>query len=357
MLNNTASLVCILTLLFCQLDALSLEEKVGQLLIVHFQGETANAEAQALIQETKVGGIIYYEWANGLHSPGQVKALSDDLQHLAKQNPHPIPLFIAIDQEGGVVTRLKKGFTLPPNNREVGETDTPFLAQQLALIIGNELRAVGVNLNFAPVVDIDSNPDNPIIGSRSFGNGAEKVIAFAKNALEGYREAGILATLKHFPGHGDVEIDSHLGLPTVSKSLEELELLELLPFRELAPFADMMMTAHLLIPAFDTEHCATLSKKTIDYLREQIGFQGIVVTDSLVMQGVLENCGTVEEAAIQALQAGCDLLLLGGDRFIEETSQVHRSLVAAVRNGRLSEERIDEALGRVLRVKEKYLLK
>lgn len=177
---------------------LSLEEKVGQLLMVHFHGEVANEEAKNLIQDTKVGGIIYYNWSNGLDSPEQVRMLSESLQALVKKNLNPIPLLIAVDQEGGVVSRLSKGFTQFPGNRALGETSHPELAEESAFIIGCELQAVGVNMNLAPVVDINSNPRNPIIGIRSFGEDSDTVIAFGKSALQGYAAAQIIATLKHF---------------------------------------------------------------------------------------------------------------------------------------------------------------
>ena len=191
----------------------------------------------------------------------------------------------------------------------MGETLDPNLAKEIALSIGQELRGVGINMNLAPVVDINSNPQNPVIGSRSFGNSAEAVILFAEQALRGYKQAQIIATLKHFPGHGDTTVDSHEDLPVVHKSKEELERMELLPFAKLAASAEAIMTAHILVPAFDAESCSTLSEKTLSYLRQTIGFQGVIVSDSLVMEGVLKKCQTVDEAAIQALIAGCDLLI------------------------------------------------
>lgn len=217
------------------LHALSLEEKVGQLLMVHFQGEVANDEARALIQETKVGGIIYYNWSNGLNSPEQVRALSAGLQKLARENPNPVPLLIATDQEGGRVTRLTNGFTPLPANGVLGASGNPDLAQAIAFTIGQELRAVGINMNLAPVIDVNSNPQNPVIGSRSFGSDPNLVALFGQKALQGYRQAQIIATLKHFPGYGDAHVDPHEDLPTISRSIEELQQVELLPFRMLAP--------------------------------------------------------------------------------------------------------------------------
>lgn len=340
---------------------MTLEEKVGQLLMVHFHGETTNAEAQILIQDTKVGGIIYYNWSNGLYSPTQVATLSAGLQKLTESNRIPLPLLIAADQEGGIVSRLRQGFTEFPGNKALGMTGDPELAEAAAFAMGQELHAVGINMNLAPVVDINTNPRNPVIGIRSFGEDPETVIAFGKQALRGYRRAHIISTLKHFPGYGDVSVDPHHALPLINKSKAELEHMELLPFAQLATSADAIMTAHILVPALDEENCSTLSEKTLTYLRETLGFQGLIVADSLVMEGVLTKCGTVDEASIAALNAGCDLLILGGKLLIGEHSgfelttpavkRVHHSLVQAVKEGRISEARLNQAVEKILTLK------
>jgi len=341
------------------LSTLTLEEKVGQTLIAHFRGEEANTDAKVLIDQAHVGGIIYYNWANGLHSPEQVRTLSNGLQALAKT-----PLFIAVDQEGGRVARLQKGFTQFPGNGALGMTGKPEMAEAAALTMGREMRAAGVNFNFAPVVDVNSNPKNPVIGNRSFSDKPEVVVEFADKALAGYRQAGVVACLKHFPGHGDVSTDSHYELPVVNKSRSELDAVELLPFRKLASSVDTIMTAHIVVPAIDPEHCATLSPAVLNVLRKDIGFNGLIVSDSLVMEGVLKNCGgSVDEAAIRALEAGCDLLVLGGKCLIGDATneltvhdvvRVHRSIVNAIRNGRWSEEKLNASVERILTLKHKF---
>ncbi|MES2198558.1 MAG: glycoside hydrolase family 3 protein [Chlamydiota bacterium] len=345
------------------LEEMTLEEKVGQLFIVCFKGEEANEDAKILVQEIRVGGIIYYDWANGLHSPEQVLSLSLGLQKLTLVNPNPIPLLLAADQEGGLVARLRKGFSAFPGNKALGMTSDPSLSKESAFAIGQELQAVGINFNLSPVVDINSNPRNPIIGIRSFGDSADVVTSFAKEALKGYHDAGIITSLKHFPGHGDVEIDSHKALPVLYKSKETLEEVELLPFKELAPMADTIMTAHLMVPSIDPIHCATLSKPILDILRKEIGFKGVIIADSLTMEGVLKNSPSIEEAAISALNAGCDLLLLGGKQLIgttinTETSidnikKIHQAVIKAIKEGIVSEERVNEAVQRILLLKEK----
>lgn len=366
-----SKLVVALTLLSCTLHSsqpisardMSLEEKIGQLLMVHFNGEQVNDDATKLIKEAHAGAIIYYRWSNGLHNPKQVAELSLGLQNVAAQTRLHISLLIAVDQEGGRVTRLKEGFTQCPSNQVIAATGDPAVAEHYAFTVGQELRSVGINLNLAPVVDVNSNPRNPLIGDRSYGQLTDTVIAFGKMAIEGYHRAHVFISLKHFPGHGDVEVDSHVDLPVVKKSRAELDRIELLPFSALAPYADTIMTAHILVPSLDPIHCATTSKPIIDILRKEIGFNGPVITDSLVMQGILNECKSPEEACIAALDAGCDILLLGGKQLVgtetrmelstADIIKIHQHLVNAVKSGRISERRIDESVDRILALKQK----
>lgn len=342
---------------------LSLKEKVGQLLIVHFNGAVANDQAEKLVKEAYVGGFIYYNWANQLDSSSQVHELTRSLQALAK--PTGIPLWIAVDQEGGAVNRLKKGFTIFPGNYALGQTHQSLLAGKSALAMGRELRSVGVNLNLAPVIDIYSQPLNPVIGIRSFGNDPQEVTQFGKSALKGYQEAGILAVLKHYPGHGDTTVDSHDSLPILKHSKTRLEQVELFPFNQLASKSDAIMTSHLFVPVLDPENCVTFSPAIVEeYLRHQMKFDGLILTDSLVMQGLLEVCPSIEEAAIRAFVAGHDLIVLGGKQLLthqkgfelmpEDVIRIHHALLDAVRKGRISQERLDDSVDRILALKEKY---
>jgi len=364
MLKKIFSFSFLFSLAFgASVSELNLEEKVGQLLMAHFHGEEANEDAKALIQEIHLGGIIYYNWANGLTSPQQVLKMSEGLQKLAQATRLSIPLLIAADQEGGVVARLNKGFTIFPGNKALAMTESPELAEFSALAMGQELLAVGINMNLAPDVDVNCNPRNPVIGVRSFGDSPETVVAFGKRALEGYRQSGVISSLKHFPGHGDVGTDSHIDLPVVNKSREQLAKVEFFPFAQLASQADTVMTAHVLVPALDPDNCATLSSKILDFLRKEIGFQGVILSDSLVMQGVLKKTGSIDEAAIQALKAGCDILILGGKQLVggnvkmemtvADVQRVHKNLVEAVKKGRISEERLNQAVQKVLKLKDR----
>lgn len=365
---KTTTFLCLCSIpcfAFYQAQTMTLEEKVGQLMMVHFHGEVANEDARTLIQDTKVGGIIYYNWSNGLHSPEQVQSLSAGLQMLTQSNKIPIPLIIATDQEGGIIARLHNGFTVFPGNRALGEASDPNLAEAAALAMGQELQAVGVNMNLGPVVDINSNPRNPVIGIRAFGDCSETVFRFGEKALQGYNKAHIMTTLKHFPGHGDTTVDSHEALPIVNRSMQALEQVELLPFAKLASKADAIMTAHTLVPALDPDNCSTLSEKTLNYLKDALGFRGVIISDSLVMEGVLKKCHTIDEAAIQALNAGCDILLLGGKQLIGENSnleltvsdvqRIHHNIVGAVRSGRITELRLNQAVEKILALKDRCL--
>lgn len=336
---------------------MSLQEKVGQIMMVHFRGETVNGEAKALIQDIKVGGFIYYNWSNGLSSPKQIQTLSIELQKLTT-----IPLLIATDQEGGKVTRLKDGFTKFPANTTLGLTADPMLALEVAVAMGEEMHAVGINMNLAPVVDINSNINNPVIGNRAFGNCPKTVVDFAVQALKGFKKSNVITTLKHFPGHGDTSEDSHVSLPINNKTMQQLEEMELIPFATLE--SDVIMTAHMLVPSFDKENCSTLSFKTLSFLRQNLGFKGVIISDSLVMEGVLKKCLNVENAALQALQAGCDILLLGGHQLngtsslelkFSDIQRIHKSIVQSVKENKNLESRLNDAVEKILTLKQKYL--
>lgn len=347
------------------LSQLSLEEKVGQVLMVHFNGSEANEAAKRLICEAYVGGIIYYTWANELSSPGQVKNLSLGLQNLSRSAPHTLPLLIAVDQEGGLVNRLRSGFTTFPGNYALGQTRKWHWGKESAFFIGQELKAVGINLNLAPVVDVNTNLANSVIGMRTFSSDPREVAHWGNEALKGYKQAGIIATLKHFPGYGHIETDPHETLPIVKKERDLLEKEELLPFRALAAKAEAIMTSHLSVPALDPKHCVTFSRNIVEgLLRQELNFRGVIMTDSLAMQGILSQCSSVEEAALQSLEAGHDVILLGGKQLLESQSgweltvddviRIHHFLVEAVRQGRFSEERLDAAVSRIMALKNRY---
>ena len=336
-------------------ESLSLEEKIGQVMIIGFDGTTLTPELKAMITEYHVGGVILF--ARNVESPEQVARLCNDLQQAATESGHP-GLLIAIDQEGGRVARLTeaKGFTEFPGAMAIGATGSPDNARQVAAAMAAEMRAVGINVDFAPDLDVNNNPQNPVIGVRSYGSEPQQVAAFGTAAIEGLQAGGVLAFGKHFPGHGDTGTDSHVALPQVAHPLERLETVEFVPF-EAAIRANVagIMSAHVTFPAIDASPGtpATVSSKVLtDLLRQEMQFTGLVVTDSLEMGALGEAGYPVPQAAAAALKAGADLLLFNRDHALHR--QAIDEVEAQIQNGTIPMERLDAAVQRVLAVKEQY---
>jgi beta-N-acetylhexosaminidase len=330
------------------------KKKIGQLMIFGFKGKTATPEIKKLIREHHVGGIILF--ARNIGNTVEVLALTKELQQEAKNAGHEKPLLICVDQENGVVRRLGDGATIFPGSMLLGATGRKENAYITGLLTGRELKALGINWNLAPVLDVNNNPDNPVIGVRSYGESPEMVAEFGKQAVKGMQDAGLITTLKHFPGHGDTSVDSHLDLPVISHDMDRLEQVELKPFREvIKQGADTIMSAHVYFPAIeDRENVpATLSRKVITgLLREKLGYQGVVTTDCMEMNAISEGIGTAE-GAVEALKAGVDLIMVS---HLQSRQYETLSLVeAAVQSGEIAEEVIDSAYQRVMNLKDKYL--
>lgn len=373
MLRILSIFLCFLTLVSTvypshkkiKISALTLEEKVGQMLMAHFEGLHLNEEAKTLINTCHIGGIIYYSFANPFKSPEEVQRLSFSLQNQAKKSSG-IPLFICVDQEGGFVNRLEEGFTIFPSPKAIANAGSLPLAKACAQALAQELKACGVNMNLSPVIDVNS-PENPVIGTRSFSDNSSTVIDYAKAFLKGFKHDSLISCLKHFPGHGFVKADSHEALPICLKNLKELEACDLKPFRSLHLKTDCIMTAHVLYPKLDSNFCATLSQPILEVLlRQKIGFKGVIISDSLIMDGLLNNSTSIEDAAIQAIKAGCDILILGGKQLIGErkgfelkpsdVTRIHKKICEAVRQGVISESRINNSVERILKLKKAYHL-
>ena len=328
---------------------MTIEEKVGQLIMVGFEGTQANEAIETHIRERFVGGVVLF--SRNIQSPQQTAELTNELQRLAEATARQIPLFIGIDQEGGWVIRLKEGATVLPGNMALGATDSIELAERAGEITAVELAAVGVNLNFAPVMDVNNNPDNPVIGRRSFGESPELVSRLGIPYIRGLQRNGVLATVKHFPGHGDTTVDSHFELPTVNHDLERIHALELQPFRA-AIDADVaaIMTAHIIYPAFDADRPATLSPTILtDLLRKELGFDGLLITDDMEMRAIDDRYRS-GEAAVMAVEAGADIVMV----LWTPTKQIEvfDALLSAVKSGRISQTRLDQSVRRILKSKE-----
>ena len=332
------------------LAQMSLEQKVGQVFMLGFVGTELNESNRALIQGLHLGGVTLF--ARNIDNATQLAKLDHDLQTIAD----PVPLFISVDQEGGLVVRVTDGATIFPGNMAVGATGDPALARQVAQASANEMLAMGVNMDLGPVVDVNTNPLNPVIGVRSYGSRVDLVSAMAMQAVEGVQSTGVSAVAKHFPGHGDTDVDSHRDLPVVPHPLERLESLEFKPFQAaMQAGVDGIMTAHLYLPRIEPQQDlpATLSRTVLTgLLREQLGYQGLVLTDALDMDAIKKD-RTSAEAAVDAFDAGADMLLIAG---INEDDRMHLgdgppALLAAVQSGRISEARLDESVLRILTAK------
>ncbi|MFF7711262.1 glycoside hydrolase family 3 N-terminal domain-containing protein [Streptomyces sp. NPDC007988] len=343
---------------------MSLEEKVGQLFVMRVYGHSATAPDQAdidanlkeigvrtaaeLIERYHVGGIIYFVWAHNTRDPHQIAELSNGIQRAGLAQPTPIPLLISTDQEHGIVARVGKPATLMPGAMALGAGGSRSDAREAARIAGTELAALGIRQNYAPVADVNVNPANPVIGVRSFGSDPQAVAGLVASQVRGYQGAGIAATSKHFPGHGDTVSDSHTSLPTIHHTREEWGVLDAPPFRAaIAAGIRSIMTAHIVVPALDpSEDPATLSRPILTgILREELGYDGVVVTDALDMAGVRQKYGD-DRVPVLALKAGCDQLLNPPN-----LSVAWNAVLQAVRNGELTEQRIEESILRILLLK------
>jgi len=333
----------------------TLEQKIGQLMLVGFDGTTLTPEFRAVIQQLYIGGVIFYD--RNVASPQQVAQLNADLQAAARASGLP-DLFIAVDQEGGVVARLRedRGFTEFPGQMAVAATDNVEHARRIARALADELNALGFNINLTPDLDVNNNPDNPIISTRSFGADPARVATYGVAYIETLQRAGIIAIGKHFPGHGDTAIDSHVALPTVPHNRARLDAVELVPFRA-AMRANVagIMTAHITFPAIDPTPglAATLSPRVLTGLvRDEMRYDGLIMTDELTMGALATSGYPAPRAAVAALRAGADVLLFQTGYAMHR--EAHAALVDAVKRGEIPEARVDEALRRVLRVKAQF---
>jgi beta-N-acetylhexosaminidase len=321
---------------------------VGSLLVVGFDGTTATPRLKRLIQKERIGGVILF--SRNIESPKQLTALTTTLRKWAGARG----LLIGIDQEGGRVQRLSKPFTQwPPINR-LGAGHSHELAYRMGQAIGLELAAVGVNLDFAPVLDVGTATKNPIIGDRAFSHDPAVVAALGLAFIVGLQDQGVIACGKHFPGHGDTSVDSHKALPVVAAKADTLLERELKPFRHaIENRLATIMTAHVRYPSLDPDWPATLSPTILTtLLRKTLGFDGVVFTDDLEMKGITDHWAP-ELAAVQAIKAGADSLLICKDANVQD--EVLEELRRAVADGTLTPTRIQQSLARLDRLKAEFL--
>ncbi|KYC84205.1 glycoside hydrolase family 3 protein [Heyndrickxia sporothermodurans] len=350
-----------------KLKSMSVEEKVGQLFIIHAYGKTptdpdytetnlnskrGGANYKEIIEKFHIGGVIYFNWNDNIGTPinpKQVQALSNGLQKIALKQKSKIPLFISTDQEGGIVARVTEPATVLPGNMALGATKSVTYAKKSAEIIGTELKSLGINMDFAPDLDVNVNPENPVIGVRSYSENPNLVGTLGTAQIEGLQKQNVIATGKHFPGHGDTNVDSHYGLPIVNHDLKTLYEVDLNPFRTaIKSGVDAIMTAHIVVPALDSSGLpATLSKPIMTgVLRNQLKYDGLIITDSLDMSGA--NVLPADQVPVAAFEAGADILLNPPD-----VELAYKSILKAVKTKKISKKRLDQSVTRILLAKYK----
>ncbi|WP_017416563.1 beta-N-acetylhexosaminidase [Clostridium tunisiense] len=334
-----------------EVSKMDLEEKIGQMIFAGVSGTTMDTGAQKLINQLHVGGIIFYK--NNFENPTQTVELVNQIK---AENSSNIPLFLGVDQEGGRVIRLPGALTNFPPNKQIGEVNNSEFSYKIGRLLGYELKEFGLNLDFAPVLDINSNPNNPVIGDRSFGNNLEIVSKLGIETMKGIQSQKVIPTIKHFPGHGDTAVDSHLELPIVNKTLKELMKLELIPFkRAMDEGAEVVMVAHMLIPKLDKNNPASMSKVVMtDVLRKQLGFTGVIITDDMTMGAIVEHFD-IGKAAVESVKAGSDIILVGHG--YDNVEKIQSALKSAIEKGEISQQRINESVERIIKLKRKYGIK
>lgn len=330
-------------------DQMTLEEKVGQLLVIGVEGTSFSGEMDNLIRNYHVGGVIIM--GRNVATTTEMLQLINDVKKA--NEPNKSPLFISVDEEGGRVSRLPAGIPKLPTSEKIGKLNDESLSYRSGTYLAEVLKEFGYNMNFAPVLDVNSNPRNPVIGDRSFGPNPTQVAQLGISTMHGMMDNGIIPVVKHFPGHGDTVVDSHKALPKVETTLETLRNVELVPFQKaIEEGADVVMVAHILYPVLDPNYPSSMSKAIITgLLRDEMQFEGVVITDDLTM-GAIANDYTIPKAAVQSFIAGSDLLLVVGD--YQNQINTFNAFIKAIETGEITEMQLNESVKRILTLKEKY---
>jgi len=335
------------------ISKMTLEEKIGQMFQVGFSGAEITSGISEMIRDYHVGGIIYFR--RNIKSLRQVSKLSNELQAISIKQRVGLPLMISTDQEGGIVHRLIGG-THFPGNMVLGATKNTELAERMGQAIAKELKTLGINMDFAPVLDVNCNSLNPVIGVRSFGEDPFWVAKLGVAFIKGVQAEGVIACGKHFPGHGDTVADSHLTLPVVKHDRNHLEKVEFYPFiQAIQAGVDSIMTAHVCFPSIEPKEDipATLSYNVLtNLLRKELGYTGIIITDCMEMKAIADGFGT-SEGAIMSIKAGSDIVLVS--HTLDKQIAAIEAVVKAVKEGRITEERINQSVLRILKLKGKRI--
>jgi beta-N-acetylhexosaminidase len=334
---------------FQSMSLRDLRRHIGQLAIIGFDGYTLSPDVSRIAREYDLGGVIFF--ARNVAEPEQVAELARESAQLARE----LPLWVSVDQEGGRVARLKRPFTEWPPMATLGRAGDETLVERFARALAAELKAVGINLDYTPVLDVLTNAKNPVIGDRALAERAEDVARLGTIIIKTLQSEGVAACGKHFPGHGDTSVDSHFELPLIEHAPDRLEAVELVPFKAaIEAGVASIMTAHILIPALDQERPATLSPAIVDgMLKKKLGYDGLVLSDDLEMKAISGRYGQ-SEATVQAIAAGCDAVLMCAANPEEQVAALE-AVIYAVEQERLPTSRVEDALARQRRVKERFL--
>lgn len=329
-----------------QTNQLTIKEAVGQMFMVGMSGTEPDYYITKMIKERDIGGVILT--GPNIESLDQTQALVSELQKLSTETSSPIPLLIAVDEEGGSVTRAP-WIASHPAAALVGQSRDPEWANQIAKDVGQNLKEAGINTNLAPVVDAGLGA---AIGDRSYGTDPNLVSRMGAATIEGFEGVGMVSAAKHFPNHGPADQDSHVGSPIIEHDMSTIETQDLPPFKAaIDAGVPMVMVGHLIYPAIDPALPTSLSPRTIRLLREDLGFNGVIITDDLNMEGATRG-GTVAQAAVEAISAGADMLLLSAQP--QDQAEAYEAVEQAVQSGEISREQINQSVGRILRLKEEY---
>lgn len=325
-----------------------IRDALGELFMVGFSGYELSESTSAFFSQARIGGVILF--SHNYENPAQLAELCNQIQECRLD----LPLWVSADHEGGKVQRFKKGFTRIPDAASLGAMDSPKLAFEVSQVIAKELKAVGINLNFFPVADISTNPKNPVIGNRSFGSTEESVSKIVTAVVRGHLLAGVQPCVKHFPGHGDTNTDSHFALPRVETPLETLIDREIKPFlKAFKSKCSMVMTAHILNSKLDPKYPATLSKFVLqNLLRQQCRYNKIIISDDMEMKAITEHFGA-DEAPRLAVEAGCDILTYRSEA---AGRHAYEMLIKALEKGTLSPQIVLQAQKRIQALKEECIV-
>lgn len=335
-----------------KIQSMDLDEKIGQLIMCGIEGTSLNENDKSLIRDYHIGGVILF--GHNIQSFDQAVNFTNAIKDENSNNK--IPLFISVDEEGGTVSRMPSQFKKVPSAKILAARNDEKFIYDVFSVIGEEVSSIGINMDYAPVLDINSNPNNTVIGSRAFGKDADIVSKMGISAMNGLKKSNVIPVVKHFPGHGDTSMDSHINLPIVYKTKEELENFEFIPFKKtIENGCDAVMVSHILLNKIDADNPASFSKVIInDILRKDMNFNGVIITDDMTMGAIIENYSLVD-ACVNSIKAGSDIVMICCG--YENIKQVFDSLKKSVEDNIISMDRIDESVYRILTLKEKYKLK